>query len=254
MIKICGIRRLEDAMLAVDAGADAIGLLVGQEHRSPDFITPAEARFIVSSLPDFIAPILVTHLTDPDGVCELIAATGVQAVQIHGDMSPGDVGRVRQGRGDVRIFKAIHVTSSKDVTRGDDYRGCADGFVLDTIDAANDQIGGTGKTHDWKISRAIVERFQPEIPVLLAGGLNPENVAAAIAAVRPAGVDVNSGTKGPDGFKDPLRVRTFVAAARRALDAQKQAAATGRAILAHPINDFHSAPVPLIERSPARGR
>jgi phosphoribosylanthranilate isomerase len=76
-----------------------------------------------------------------------------------------------------------------------------DGFVLDSVNVATDQVGGTGKTHDWSVSREIVTRY-PDIPIILAGGLNSENVRSAIEQVRPFGVDVNSGTKAPDGFKD----------------------------------------------------
>ena len=89
-----------------------------------------------------------------------------------------------------------------------------DGFVLDTINAATDQVGGTGNIHDWSVSREIVARF-PDSPMILAGGLNSQNVRAAIELVRPFGVDVNSGTKGPDGFKDAIKLREFIREAKR---------------------------------------
>ena len=89
-----------------------------------------------------------------------------------------------------------------------------DGFVLDTINVATDQVGGTGKTHDWSISQKIVTRY-PETPIILAGGLNSENVRSAIEYVHPFGVDVNSGTKGSDGFKDARKMREFILEAKR---------------------------------------
>ena len=114
----------------------------------------------------------------------------------------------------LKIFKSVHVISSESVRYPEPFRGMVDGFVLDTINAATDQVGGTGNVHDWSISREIVTRF-PDSPMILAGGLNPKNVPSAIKLVRPYGVDVNSGTKGPDGFKDAIKMRDFIRAAQR---------------------------------------
>ncbi len=218
-IKICGIKRVLDAELAVAAGADAIGLLVGQTHRSTDFISPEVARSIVASLPGQTLPVLVTHLTDPAAVAQLVALTGVSAVQVHGEMSPAAIRRLRDDMPAVRFIKSFHVTGPGEVEYGAAFEGLVDGFVLDSVNVRTGQIGGTGQTHDWSISRRIVARY-PNTPVILAGGLNPENVAAAIAAVGPHGVDVNSGTKGADGFKDPGNLIAFVANARAAFAAK----------------------------------
>jgi phosphoribosylanthranilate isomerase len=214
-VKICGIRRVADAKLAVEAGADAIGLLVGQTHTSADFIPPLTAKTIVASLPPGTIPVLVTHLTDPDEVAKLVAITGVTAVQLHGEMSPEAVAYLHRFAPSLILLKSFHVTDEANLGYGDAYAGLVRGFVLDTVNPQTGQIGGTGQTHDWSLSRRIVNRY-PQIPVILAGGLHPENVAAAIAAVGCFGVDVNSGTKGLDGFKAEEKVRAFVTNARKA--------------------------------------
>ena len=212
-VKICGIKRLEDALIAVECGTDAVGLLVGQHHPSPDFISAPLARRIVGKLPPFISSVLVTHLAQPDEVMRLIEETGVTTVQIHSEMEPRDVARVREAFAHLKVFKSYHVTSTESLGYGDPYRAFVDGFVLDTINIATGQTGGTGKTHDWSISQQIVNRFK-DIPVLLAGGLHPGNVSQAITLVQPFGVDVNSGTKAADGYKDPFKVREFIARAK----------------------------------------
>ncbi len=215
-VKICGIRRPEDALLAAAAGADALGLLVGRRHPSPDFVEPGAAAAIVAACPPFVTPVLVTHLEDPAEVHALAREIGVFIIQIHSDMTPGGVAALRRLAGPGwRLLKALHVTSPDRLADGDPHRPHVDGFVLDSINPATGQVGGTGRLNDWDLAARIVARHAP-LPVMLAGGLSPENVAAAIARVRPFGVDVNSGTKGPDGYKDPDRVRAFVRAAKLA--------------------------------------
>ena len=214
-VKLCGIKRAEDAALAVEAGADALGFLVGQTHASADFISPLAAKSIAASLPPGVAAVLVTHLTEPDDVLNLVAVTGIQTVQLHGESWPEDVARLRRAAPGLTFLKAIHVTDEASLAYGDAFAGLVNGVVLDTANPATGQIGGTGQTHDWSLSRRLVERH-PSVPVILAGGLRPENVAEAIAAVGPFGVDVNSGTKGEDGFKSEGKARAFVANAREA--------------------------------------
>ena len=223
-VKICGIKRVEDAKLAAEAGADAIGLLVGQTHASTDFISPPTARNIVALLPPGVTPVLVTHLTDPAAVADLVAITGVSAVQLHGEIAPTAVASLRRSVPSVLLLKSYHVTDAANLEYGDAYVGLVDGFVLDTVNPQTSQIGGTGQTHDWSLSRRIVERY-PQLPVILAGGLHPDHVATASAAVGPFGVDVNSGTKGPDGFKAEGKVRAFVSNACKAFNPNPNPAA-----------------------------
>jgi phosphoribosylanthranilate isomerase len=213
-VKICGIRRYEDALIAAELGADAVGLLVGQRHNSPDFISAAVARDISRALPPSVEAVLVTHIEDIDELERLLQQSGITTVQLHSEIASSSVERLRGRLPDVKIFKSVHVISADSVAYPEAFEKLVEGFVLDSINVATGQLGGTGKTHDWSVSRQIVMRY-PEIPIILAGGLNSENVRSAIEYVHPFGVDVNSGTKGSDGFKDARKMREFILEAKR---------------------------------------
>ena len=126
-------------------------------------------------------------------------------------MTIPDLRRLRALAPGMRLLKAVHVTGEDALGRALSYAGAADALVLDSRTA--DRLGGTGLTHDWSVSARIVEAVTP-LPVYLAGGLRPENVGEAVARVRPAGVDVNSGVEDASGRKDAQKMREFVARAR----------------------------------------
>lgn len=211
-VKICGIRRTEDALAAVEYGADAVGFLVGQKYPSPDFLDPLDAAAMVAALPH-VDSVLVTHLAEPDEIVRLATAIGVTTIQLHGDTSPARAALIKERVPQIKTHKAIHITDARSIDTASQYVGVVDALVLDTFNASTDQVGGTGQVHDWAISRRIVEQLP--IPMILAGGLTPDNVATAITQVRPYGVDVNSGTKGPDGFKDHAALKRFIDNAKR---------------------------------------
>ena len=211
-VKICGIRHIEDAVAALEYGADEVGFLVGQKHSSPDFLDPSDAAAIVAALPPGVS-VLVTHLEEPDDIVDLATTLGVTAIQLHGDTSPTQATTIRQRLPHIKTYKAIHVIDAQSIHTARQYTETVDAIVLDTVNAATDQVGGTGQTHDWSISRRIVEQLAT--PVILAGGLNADNVGDAIRAVGPYGVDVNSGTKRPDGYKDHAALKRFIANAKR---------------------------------------
>jgi phosphoribosylanthranilate isomerase len=212
-VKICGIRRQEDALLAAELGADAIGLLVGQKHNSPDFVSATVARDISRALPPSVEPVLVTHVKDVDELERLLQESEITTVQLHSEIAPGSVRGLRHRLPHLKIFKSVNIISADSVAYPEAFKKLVDGFVLDSINLATSQVGGTGKTHDWSVSRQIVMRY-PEVPIILAGGLNSENVRSAIERVRPFGVDVNSGTKAADGFKDPRKIEAFIIQAK----------------------------------------
>jgi phosphoribosylanthranilate isomerase len=212
-VKICGIRRrIEDALAAIEYGADALGFLVGQEHTSPDFLDASDAGAIVQALPPDVSVVLVTHFVDPDDIIGLAMSINVAAIQLHGDTSPTQAAIIKRRLPHLKTYKAIHVIDTESIDTAMQYISTVDGLVLDTINVSTGQVGGTGQTHDWSISRQIVEQLP--IPVILAGGLNPDNVGEAIRHVRPYGVDVNSGTKGSDGYKDHAKLKRFIDNAR----------------------------------------
>jgi phosphoribosylanthranilate isomerase len=213
-VKVCGIRTREEADAALDCGATALGFLVGLTHRAEDEIDEAQARGIVRRLPAGAEAVLVTHLLDPVQVAGLAASIGARTVQVHGDMAVADLRRLRALAPGARLLKALHVTGKDAIGRALDYAADVDALVLDSRTA--DRLGGTGQTHDWSVSARIVAAVAP-LPVYLAGGLRPENVAEAVARVRPAGVDVNSGVEDASGRKDAAKMRAFVARAGAAL-------------------------------------
>jgi phosphoribosylanthranilate isomerase len=211
-VKICGVRRPEDARVAVELGADAVGVLVGQSHPSGDFIQPSSAAAILQSLPKQVCGVLVSHLENPIALLELIEVIRPGALQIHSPMEPDGVQQLRRARPDLLLHKAVHSNIGNPLETIQLYGDLVDGFVADSCNPATGQVGGTGLTHDWRISAELVKRSAK--PLWLAGGLTPDNVAAAIEQVKPWGVDVNSGVKGPGGFKHPQRLQAFIQAAK----------------------------------------
>ena len=211
-VKICGIKKTEDALKAIEQGADAIGLLVGQVHTSNDFISKESAKSIVSGLPPFCSSVLVTHLENNNEIIALAQYIGATTIQLHGDSTPKDAFFIKKELPYIKLIKSLHIINKKSIEDGRKFIDAVDAILLDTVNPNTGQVGGTGKTHDWKISREIVESYN--IPIILAGGLNPENIEQAIKEVQPFGVDANSGTKGDDGYKDYRKLKDFIRKAK----------------------------------------
>ncbi len=215
-VKICGIRRCSDALLAAHLGADAIGVLVGKVHPSRDFISPDAAAEILEDLPPFVSGVLVSHLPDAVALQDLIKRVKPDAVQLHGEIPVSDVEQLRRAQPGLTLLKAVHIAGRNPLAAVMPYTKLIDGVVADSLNPATGQVGGTGLIHDWALTAELVTRLP--IPLLLAGGLTDRNVAAAIDRVQPYGVDVNSGVKGPDGFKDPRLLERFIQAVQRSVD------------------------------------
>ena len=130
---------------------------------------------------------------------------------MHGDI--GEMNKLKSELPNIKLYKVVNVFDESAIEEAKGYEGVADALVLDSAIKETGQRGGTGKTHDWNISREIVE--STSLPIILAGGLNPENVAEAISKVRPYAVDVNSGVSNPDGTKNLEKVKLFVERAKR---------------------------------------
>lgn len=207
-VKVCGIKRVEDAIMAAYCGADAVGLVVGQKHNSDDFIDKHLAQKIVRECPPYISPVLVTELDDAEEISNLVHETGVTSVQLHSDCTVDSIVSLRKTFPHVKIIKNFHVTGPGVIRTMKPFESVVDAFILDTLDLANGKVGSTGLVHDWNISRNIVKGVSR--PIILAGGLTPENVGEAIRFVKPYGVDASSGLKDSNGFKDETKVANFV--------------------------------------------
>jgi len=211
-VKICGITTREDAWTAIDLGVDALGFLVGLLYESEDELSAHDAGKIVETLPPFISTTLVTHRADPTDVLDLLSHVRPQVVQLHGAYPLERIPTLRDAFPTVKVIKAVHVESEASIAAALEAARYADAVLLDTKTSA--RLGGTGITHDWSISRRIREALAP-MPVILAGGLTPVNVADAIERVRPYAVDVNSGVSIRRGKKSPQLVGEFVQTVKR---------------------------------------
>jgi phosphoribosylanthranilate isomerase len=194
-VKICGITNLDDAMTAVECGADAIGFVFWVN--SPRFIEPQKAKRIVSKIPPFVTTVGVFVNEPVEGINRLIQSVGFGCVQLHGEETPGACMGLN-----AKVIKAVRVSGEKDLEGLDSYHVSA--FILDTF--RKDVQGGTGETFDWDIA----VKAKKLGAVILSGGLTPENVVDAIRHVRPYGVDVSSGVEKNPGEKDPEKVRKFI--------------------------------------------
>lgn len=214
-VKVCGVRSLADLAVAVHAGADAVGFICGATHNTDDAVLPERLRTLVRharSLSPEVERVLVTHLDDGKRILELADYAGVDAIQLHGKLVPGAIRTVWSAARGRRIIRAVHVTGEKAIDGALAVADLCHAVVLDT--RTRHRLGGTGLTHDWKISARIVNALElTPCRVFLAGGLNPVNVAEAISVVRPFGVDVNSGVDDANGAKDREKCRQFVSVA-----------------------------------------
>lgn len=201
-IKFCGITRLDDARRAADLGVDAIGLVF--TRRSQRFIGIREARAIRAELPPLVTAVALFMDDEPGWIEEVLAGVSPDLLQFHGDEDDGYAASFQRP-----YVKAVPMASTADLSRYVADFPDAAGFLLDSH--ARGARGGSGRAFDW--ARVPGHRAQA---FLLAGGLDAANVADAIAAVRPYGVDVSSGIESAPGIKDPAKMRDFVNAVRRA--------------------------------------
>ena len=211
-VKLCGIRSQADLAIALNAGADALGFIVGARHRTEDELTPAAAAALLATLPPFVSSVMVTHLQRATPIVELLRQVGATTLQLQDAIEPEELRAIRNALPAVKLIKAIHVSDGNwgsvagALTEAMAAAPLVDALLLDSRTA--DRIGGTGLPHDWSISRRIVKSVSK--PVILAGGLRPENLQSALEAVRPAAVDVNSGIEDAAGNKDAQRAGAFV--------------------------------------------
>jgi len=220
-VKICGITSLEDARMAVQAGADAIGFIFVEN--TPRFVTPEQVAPIVRQLPPFVTPVGVFWDHPAGHVKAVIEACGLRVVQFHGDEKPEDC----QGYS-VPVIKTIKLPPASTIDGLPEYRLTPErlgahlyrkvvaAYLLDS--QARWSEGEGREPLEWRSIR-IMKDTQPRdrpVPIVLSGGLNPDNVGTAVNIVQPFAVDVNSGVEARPGKKDPVKVRRFIEAAKHA--------------------------------------
>ena len=200
-VKICGIRSLKDAMAAAEYGADALGFVF--YGKSPRFIEARDAAAIIRKLPPFITPVALFVNAHEDSVKAVLAETGIEVLQFHGDETPDYASSFSQ-----RTIKALRIKDEQSI--GDMHSYDVNAILADAY--SPDAYGGTGNTFNWDLLSGIESSER----IILAGGLGPENVAEAIRKVRPYAVDVSSGVEASPGVKDHGKLRRFIAEAKAA--------------------------------------
>lgn len=205
-VKICGITNLEDARLCVKLGADAIG--INFYEKSKRYVSPSVAGSIIEPLNGQINIFGVFVNASLNTIMDISAAAKIDVIQLHGNESPDFAHEVRTATG-LQTIKAVRVSDAFELSAISEYN--VDAILLDSY--AADEFGGTGTTFDWHKAVSLVEI---RLPIYLAGGLVPENVAEAIRVVRPFAVDVASGVESHPGRKDQDKLEAFIKNAKEA--------------------------------------
>jgi phosphoribosylanthranilate isomerase len=202
-VKVCGITNAEDALAAIEAGADALGFIFYE--KSPRYVVPAVAANIIAGLPPLVTPVGVFVNEGLATVRSIMEICRLAMAQLHGDENVSYCRELARP-----AMKALRLKDRGSLLALAEYqgRGGVRGFVLDTFSEL--AYGGTGQITDWGLAADVAK----STPILLAGGLTPENVTEAIRIVRPYGVDVSSGVESAPGKKDHAKMRAFVDAVR----------------------------------------
>ena len=208
-VKICGITRKEDLDAAVAAGADAVGFVVGVAS-SPRNIALEKAEKLIRQVPPFVKSVLVTVPKSIDEF-ETYEKLNPDAIQIHGENLHA-AASVRLKFPNIQLIGAVNAQRAKDLNIIARASKLFDAILLDSF--ADGRYGGTGVVHDWKLSKRFKQVIHPK-PLILAGGLNPENVAEAVRTVQPYAVDVSSGVEQQPGIKSHKKIVEFIKNAKR---------------------------------------
>ncbi len=192
MVQVAGVSTVEEALFCHECGVNSIGFTLELPHGPHDDLNAEKTACIVRNLPGNLLPVIITYLNRANTAFELLRKTGGRAIQFHGDISDREVKRFREHLPDVITIGRITVNGDSALQEVSRFQPPLwDAVILDSFDPVTGQIGATGRTHDWTLSAKIVRIGS--VPVILAGGLDPENVREAVLTVRPNGVDVHTG-------------------------------------------------------------
>lgn len=203
-------------MMLASLGADYMGFPLRLTHYRDD-LPEKQVAAIIRRLPASVTPVLITYLDTAPEIRELIRQLDVTMVQLHGEIKPEEIILLKRYLPHIRIIKSLIIGQNSMASLTScmqEFSPLVDFFITDTYDPVSGASGATGKTHDWPISRRLVE-ISP-LPVILAGGLNPANIRDAIFAVKPFGVDAHTGVENETGEKDPDLIDKFIRRARKA--------------------------------------
>ncbi len=221
-IQIAGVKNLEEAKMLISKGVRFIGFPLRLTVNAED-TTEAEAREIIAKIKHNSSPVLITYLSRANEIIEFCNYLDVKLIQLHGNIEVEELVKLKQRANNIKVIKSLVVKKNnlseleKIVLDTQDY---VDAYITDTYDPITGAEGATGKTHDWEISKHLISLIKK--PVILAGGLNADNVFSAIVEVKPAGVDSHTGVENSDGDKDPEKVEAFVNNALRAFNQIRQ--------------------------------
>lgn len=214
IIQIAGVIDKEEAQMLMNSGVNYLGFPLRLTVNKED-TTEEEAAEIIKMINPPHRAVLITYLDNAKEIIEFCDKLNVKIIQLHGKISREELEITKSLRPDIKIFKSL-VVAEDNLTElqkmVETLSPFVDAFITDTFDPETGAEGATGKTHDWKVSKRLVE-LSPK-PVIIAGGLNPANVREAIFEIRPAGVDVHTGVEDSNGRKDPELVKRFVEEAR----------------------------------------
>ncbi|HEY0167406.1 MAG TPA: phosphoribosylanthranilate isomerase [Jatrophihabitans sp.] len=216
LTQVAGIIDKDEAVMLCEEGVDWLGFPLRLPSGKND-ISETDATSIIAQLLPSHSGVLISYLTDADEIGTFCAELGVTAVQLHGDVEAAQLRKLKAAYPQLYVLKSLVVredNAAELLALVDEVAEFVDMFITDTYNPATGAKGATGLTHDWSVSAELVRR-SPK-PLMMAGGLNADNVADAILRVRPAAVDAHTGLEGADGRKDREKVRKFVAESRRA--------------------------------------
>ena len=206
-VKICGIKSESELALALNAGADAVGFITDVPVETPRKISLDLAASLISKVPVFVTSVMVIMPENADIAIDMVQKARPSAVQVHNDLDITELVKIRENG--VKLIKTLKVSQNSDpvalVKQVDELKGVADAVLLDT--AVGGKTGGTGVTHNWEVSYDVVRHSS--LPIILAGGLIPENVGEAVRTVCPYAVDTASGVES-NGIKDEKKVTEFI--------------------------------------------
>lgn len=215
MIQIAGVIDLDEALMLAELGVDYVGFPLRLKDGRED-ITEEYARLIIGNISNKTTPVLITYMDDSKEITDLCKYLNVKFIQLHGKIKLFEVRLIKKFLPDIKITKSLVVKEDNFEELSSEiiiYSNHIDFFITDTFDPETGRSGATGKTHNWETSRKLVD-LSPR-PLILAGGLNPDNVFKAIIKVKPAGVDSHTGVEDPAGRKNPELVNKFVIEAGR---------------------------------------